>query len=368
MEDFEDSTTPINPLKDASALNDFNVTAVLKRDVFSETRVGYFTGDPETRIVRRIVTASPWWSRPLAWILAKREIRALHNIRGLTGVPQLIAIDKHGLFRSWSEGTPLHLARPDTKHFYKTGHKILRDLRRIGVTHNDLAKPQNWLMTPEGDASLIDFQLASFHKRRGAFYRYLAYEDFRHLIKQKRSFAPDLMTPTEWRILRKRSWPSALWLATGKKVYNFVTKGLFNWSDGEGTGDRLQSQGPEIRAVLADNPDIKDVAISVYSLPAKGVGLYVFAETDNLDEKQIRNLLRGQKVEAVQPVATLPRSETGEIRDDILRLIAMNELGELDDMLIREPQLRDIIQPILDERKNFTDRRVYEFEKERSES
>ncbi len=90
-------------------------------------------------------------------------------------------------------------------------------MRRMGVTHNDLAKPQNWLMTPEGEAAVIDFQLASVHRRRGAFYRLLAYEDFRHLIKQKRAFASDLMTPTEKRILARRSLPSRIWLATGKK-------------------------------------------------------------------------------------------------------------------------------------------------------
>jgi len=52
----------------------FVVTAILKRDIFSETRLGYFENAPERRVVRRVVSASPWWSRPLAWILARREI------------------------------------------------------------------------------------------------------------------------------------------------------------------------------------------------------------------------------------------------------------------------------------------------------
>lgn len=366
MEHFEDSTTPTAlQLKNADELADFTVTAVLKRDVFSETRVGYFADDPETRVVRRIVTAAPWWSRPLAWILARREIRGLKKVRGIKGVPQLIAVDKHGLYRSWSEGTPLHLARPDTAEFYRSAHTILRNMRRLGVTHNDLAKPQNWLMTPEGNAAIIDFQLASAHKRRSALYRYFAYEDFRHLIKQKKSFARDLMTPTEWRIVRRRSWPSRVWLATGKKVYNFLTRGIFNWSDGEGTGDRLQAQGPAIRDALEKNIAVRDVALAVYSLPAKGVGLYVFVETDDLDEKAIRALLKGQKVESVQPVRALPRRADGSVRDDILRLIAMNELNELEKVLAREPELEKTVKEIADQRRNFTDRRVYEFERDR---
>jgi len=206
----------------------FVVTSVLKRDIFSETRLGFFDNEPDMRVVHRLVSAAPWWSRPLAWILARREIRALQAARGLQGVPQLIHVDRHGLYRSWSEGTPLHLARPDNAQFYRQAHQILRGLRRRGLTHNDLAKPQNWLMTPQGQPALIDFQLASRHRRRGALFRYFSYEDFRHLIKQKRSFAKDLLTPTEKRLVNRRSWPSRLWLMSGKKIYNFITRGLFN--------------------------------------------------------------------------------------------------------------------------------------------
>lgn len=368
MEDFEEGHEGFDkPLRDASELPDFTVTAVLKRDIFSETRAGFFIDEPEVRIIRRVVTASPKWSRPLAWFLAKREIRGLKNVRGLNGVPQLIVVDKHGLYRSWTEGTPLHLARPNSNEFYKSGFRLLRNMRRAGVTHNDLAKPQNWLMTPEGKAAIIDFQLASSHKKRGRLYRYFSYEDFRHLIKQKKSFARHLLTPTEIRILKKRSWPSRLWLATGKKVYNFVTKGVFKWSDGEGTGDRVQMQGPAIRLAFAGEPKIRDVALAVYSLPAKGVGLYAFIETD-IDEKAIRQLLKGQKVELIQPVKQLPRRSDGSVRDDILRLIAMNELNDLGELLEREPEMKDIVEPIINNRLNFTDRRVYNYEKGREKT
>jgi len=349
----------------ADNLPEFVVTTVLKRDVFSESRSGYFVDQPNVRVVQRVVTASPWWSRPLAWYLAKREIRGLLKVQGLTGVPQLIAYDKDGLFRSWSEGTPLHLARPGNEEFYKSAYRILHNLRRLGITHNDLAKPQNWLMTPDGEASLIDFQLCSFHKKRGLFYRYLAYEDFRHLIKQKQSFAQNLMTPTERRILQNRSWPSRLWLATGKRVYNFVTKGVFHWSDGEGTGDRIQDQEPIIREYFKAEPRIKDFALATYSLAAKGVGLYAFVEAGNLDERAVRKLLKEQKVELIQIVNQLPRRADGSIRLDILKLIAMNELTDLQYLIDREPELAQDIEEIARNRLNFTDRRVHEYEQQR---
>jgi len=352
------------PLK-GDQIPEFVETAVFKRDVFSETHAGYFVGDPDTRIIRRVVSAAPWWSKPLAWILARRarrEIRALKTVRGIEGVPQLIATDKDGLYRSWTEGTPLHLARPSDPKWYRTAHRILRDMRRLGVTHNDLAKPQNWLMTPEGEAAVIDFQLASVHRRRGALYRLMAYEDFRHLIKQKRAFAKDMMTPTEKRILARRSLPSRIWLATGKKVYNFITRGIFSWSDGEGTGDRIDNEGPAIQAALKSDPRVSDVALALYSLPAKGVGIYAFVETLSADEKSLRARLKGQKVELIQPVAHLPRRADGTIRDDILRLIAMNQMTELDDLLQREPELRGLVEALASHRLNFTDRRVTQLE------
>lgn len=365
MEYFNDHESDLSLLKDPQSLGEFVAVVVLKRDIFSETRMGYFAADPEVRIIRRVVTAAPRWSRPLAWILAKREIRVLKKVRGLEGVPQLIAVDKDGLFRSWSEGTPLHLARPNKRKFYLSALKILRNLRRMGITHNDLAKPQNWLMTSDGKASIIDFQLASIHKKRGAFYRYFAYEDFRHLIKQKNSFAPNLLTPTEKRILKNRSWPSRLWLVTGKRIYNFFTKDLFKWSDGDGTGDRIQQQGLAIRELLKNNPEIGDIAFATYSLPAKGVGLYVFVESDTLDEKTVRDLLKGQKIELLQIVHKLPKRGDGTIRDDILKLIAINELNDLARLIKKEPNLNPVVEPIIRHRKNLTDRRMYQYEVQR---
>jgi len=279
-------------------------------------------------------------------------------------VPQLIHVDSDGLYRSWSEGTPLHLARPDRAEFYRQAHQLLRQLRRRGLTHNDLAKPQNWLMTPQGAPALIDFQLASRHRRRGLIFRYFAYEDFRHLIKQKKSFARELMTPTEWRIVEQRSWPSRLWLKTVKKIYNFCTRTLFNWSDGEGTGDRVQIQEPAIRALLSSHPDIRDLALTSYSRAAHTAGLYLFVETDQLSEEEIRQLLKQQRVEAIQPVRHLPRRPDGQLRDDILRLIAINELGELEILCQMEPQMAELIAELIQGRRNFTDRRLYQFERD----
>lgn len=341
-------------------MTDFVSQTVLKRDLFSETHKGHLAGDPRKVAIRRIVTAAPVWTRPLAWLLARREIAALRAISGIEGTPQLIATDRDGLLRSWTDGAPLHLARPADPRWYADAFRLLRALRRAGITHNDLAKPQNWLMTPEGAAAVIDFQLASRHRRRGPLYRLMAYEDFRHLLKQMRAFAPHLMTPTGRRILARRSLPGRIWMATGKKVYNFVTRGLFRWSDGEGTHDRLEQEGPAIRDALLAIPGVRDVAMTTYPLPRKGVGIYAFVEGG--PAKFTSPPTGSVCADLVQPVNLLPRSANGEPRLDILNLIAMNQTTELQALLGDDRELQAVVSPIVAGRLNFSDRRISRLE------
>ena len=338
-------------------MTDFVSTTVLKSDVFSQTHSGHMAGDEQTRVIRRIVTASPWWSRPLAWFLARREIRALKAVAGIEGVPQLIATDRDGLYRTWTDGAPLHLARPAHAGWYRDAHRILRQMRARGITHNDLAKPQNWLMTPDGRAAVIDFQLASLHRRNTALARMLAWEDLRHMLKQKKSFAPHLLTPVEKRVLARKSWIGRAWMASGKKVYNFVTRRLFDWSDGEGTGDRIDREGPAIDTALAALPAIRAHALLPWSLPSKGVGLYLFAETD-MPEAELKRALADHRIEHVQAVTALPRDGEGHVRRDILHFVALNQISELEALLAEEPAMRETLAPLIAGRKNLTDRRL----------
>jgi serine/threonine protein kinase len=138
---------------------------------------------------------------------------------------------------------PLHIARPvGDIGYFRSAYAALRKLHAAGFTHNDLAKEQNWLRGADGRAYLTDFQLST--RLRGRAFRVAAYEDLRHYLKHKRSYAPEMLTAAEKRILARKSWLTLLWMATGKTVYIWVTRGLFRFTDREGGGPRLVNDAP----------------------------------------------------------------------------------------------------------------------------
>ena len=339
-------------MADAPQTLSFVPETVHKRDVFSETISGHLAEDPGFKVVLRKLDGVPWWARPIARFLARREVRGLRAVKGIEGVPQLLRADREGLLRSWSHGTPLQLAKPAQAAWYRDAKRLLREMRRRGVTHNDIAKPQNWLMTPDGRAAVIDFQLASVHRRKGKLFRVMAREDLRHLLKQKRNFAPHLLTASEKRVLERKALPTRIWMATGKRAYNFVTRGLMNWSDGEGTEDRIARDGAAVREALSG---VGEVALFTYALPAKGVGIYAFAET-GLDAAALRAMVAEDKADLVQPVARMPRRADGSVREDALHLVATNRLDELELLMAAEPGLGEVLKPIIAGRLNLTDR------------
>lgn len=189
-------------------------------------------------LVERDTGDARWWLRWLARRLAGREARALTELHHLDAVPRLCAWDGRCLQRTWLDGAPMQVAQPRDRGYYREALRLLRRLHAAGVVHNDLAKEPNWLVTPDGRPALVDFQLASRPRYRGRRFRALAYDDLRHLLKHKRTYCPDALTPRQHAILARRSWPSALWMRTGKPVYRWVTRGLLGWADREGAGDR----------------------------------------------------------------------------------------------------------------------------------
>jgi len=207
----------------------------LKADLFGSVSL---RTDGQGLLVRRDTTRARTGLGWFARLLARREARALERLDGLPGTPVLIGFDGRRLDRSFIDGRPMQQARPAEAGYFRDALRLLRQLHLAGVTHNDLAKETNWLVTPEGRPALVDFQLAAVHRRRSVLFRVLAREDLRHLLKHKRTYLPSALTARQRRILATPAPHSRLWKATGKRAYLLVTRRVLGWADREGAGDR----------------------------------------------------------------------------------------------------------------------------------
>ena len=339
---------------------------LLKRDVFSTVERGRFRSDTgEVDAVLRRLDQVPWWSYIPARHLFARERRALALARDLHVGPELLWAGRQALVRGFIDGVALHLAKPhgDVAYF-RSAKQALRKLHRAGICHNDLAKEQNWLRGSDGRAYLTDFQLAACFKTRGRLFRIAAYEDLRHLLKHKRSYAPEALTPKERKILARKSLVASIWLKTGKKVYRAITRGLFNFTDREGGGRRLVNDAPVLIDLIRKNPAVRDTAIVAFADRRTGVGLYAFVEADQTAlEAQLRTELTAAKgpkpPEHIQVVQALPRDAAGKPRTEILQLVAMNQLDLIEPMMTSETD-RAFLKNILESRKNLRDRFNFE--------
>src|ERR1043166_201605 len=335
-------------------------SVVLKRDVFSIVERGTFSGPDRNidAVVRRIDDV-PWWSRPIARHFLKREARALAAIGARAIAPSLLFAGRRVLVRGFIDGVPLHIARPvGDRGYFRAARAALRKLHAAGFTHNDLAKEQNWLRGADGRAYLTDFQLST--RLSGRAFRVAAYEDLRHYLKHKRSYAPEALTAAEKRILARKSWVTRIWMATGKKVYIAVTRGLFRFTDREGGGPRLVNDAPLIAAQLKSQAEVRDVVVLAFPDRRTGTGLYAFVEGHpGADEvairHQIEQSLAARAPEQLQLVEELPRRADGSVRTEILQLVAMNQVDQVDTLIANETERR-IVAKIVADRRNLRDR------------
>jgi len=352
---------------DAAALSARWIGGVLlKRDVFSTVERGRFRSDAgEVDAVLRRLDSVPWWSLPLARHLFGRELRALARAKGLRIGPELLWAGRRALVRGFIDGVALHLAKPyGDIGYFRSAKTALYRLHRAGICHNDLAKEQNWLVGRDGRAYLTDFQLAACFDRRSRTFRLAAYEDLRHLLKHKRSYAPDALTPKEKKILERKSFVATIWLATGKKVYRAITRGVFNFTDREGGGRRLVNDAPVLTDLIRKNPAVRDAAIVAFADRRSGVGLYAFVEADGAAlEQELRGELAAEKgpkpPEHIQVVQALPRDASGRPRTELLQLVAMNQIDLIEPLLASDADRAFLVQ-ILEQRKNLKDRFNFE--------
>jgi hypothetical protein len=149
-------------------------------------------------------------------------------------------------------------------------------------------------------------------------------------------------------------------MATGKKLYYALTRGVFRFTDREGGGHRLVHDAPLIAARLNAHPQVRDSAVVAFPDRRTGTGLYAFVEAaPALSEERLREFLAGgcapRPPEHLQIIDELPRSASGEVRSEILQLIAMNQVDLIDTLLANERE-RGLVGSIVAQRRNLRDR------------
>jgi len=213
-------------------LANLKVITTLKEDGFGKIEIRELDGK---QVICRDYSGAPLLLRPVAHYLARREASVLRVLNEISDprLPRLIHFGDGMCIRSYIEGVPLKTGRVSNPLFYENAREILDKMHALGVVHNDLEKPENWLVIEDEMAGIIDFQLAYHSRKRGRVYRWSVGEDIRHLIKQKNRYSREHMTDEERMILNNKSGFGRFWTNYVKPVYNFVTRKIFRYSDRE---------------------------------------------------------------------------------------------------------------------------------------
>jgi RIO-like serine/threonine protein kinase len=201
------------------------VIKVLKVDSFGRIEL---VESERGRMIRRVACGGKIpGSAIAARFLARREQRILGRLTGIAGVPQALGDNGQGEFyRSYIEGAPLYESDFLDGAYFANLLELVDTLHRAGVTHNDLAKEANILVTRDSTPALIDFQIAfTFPARRGPIiqrmFEMLTREDHRHVLKQKQVHRADLLTDDDIVRLARKSMPVRIWSATLMKPWQW---------------------------------------------------------------------------------------------------------------------------------------------------
>jgi RIO-like serine/threonine protein kinase len=171
--------------------------------------------------------------KPIAFLLAAREKKIITCLESLNDrrIPKPLYFGKGTLIRSYIEGSSLKESRIQDQSYYREARQLLDRIHAMGVVHNDLEKPENWLVTEDASPAIIDFQLACFFPKKGILFKIAAREDMRHLVKQKARFCPASLSGKDKEILRRKSNFTRIWSRIVKPVYNFITRKILRYSD-----------------------------------------------------------------------------------------------------------------------------------------
>ena len=137
------------------------------------------------------------------WLLA-REAKALRALQGVAGIPKFYnRPDRFSLAMEYIEGTPLDTFRTGelAPEVFPRIEQTIDAMHARGVSHGDLKRRSNLLLTPDGEIYLIDFAASLAPARWNLLGRWLqqqlALVDDKSVPRLKRFVAPELLSPED---------------------------------------------------------------------------------------------------------------------------------------------------------------------------
>ena len=149
----------------------------------------------------------PLFSRLLGKLLTQREIRALHQLDDIEGIPNVLRVfDARCFLMTDLEAVPFRVSAMEKDQwsgFFTKLETLIQRVHTEGIAHCDLRSLDNTLVTANGDPAIVDF-VGCF--RRGKnwniltrwMFRRLCAVDYSAIGKQKKAIAPWLLASNEF--------------------------------------------------------------------------------------------------------------------------------------------------------------------------
>jgi len=162
-------------------------------------------------VLKDFTKADPWFRRWVGPVSVRREARALRQLQGTRGVPQLLQVfGQEALLMEYIPGANAKQVPAGglTPQFFEKFYRLVERLHAGGIAHCDLRSQGNILVANDGEPHVVDF---AAHFRRGRswniaaqwMYRKFCEADRVAVARLKRSHAPKLLTDLEKQALAR---------------------------------------------------------------------------------------------------------------------------------------------------------------------
>lgn len=158
--------------------------------------------DGEVAAVKDYSAAPRAFRRWVAPLLVRREIAVLKHLQGVPGVPKYFGrIDRLAFTMQYIEGTPIADFKEGElpPQAFETIQRVIDAIHARGVSHGDLKRRSNLILTPGNEIFVVDFAAAvigeqPLHPLRNWLQREVARVDDKSVPRLKKFVAPELLT------------------------------------------------------------------------------------------------------------------------------------------------------------------------------